>query len=138
MQLRKNAKIELIKKVPLFRHCTRKELEEIAGIADELDLKEGAMLTREGKSGREFFVIVEGYADVIMRDSWVNSVGRGDFLGEISLVTGHPRTASVKASSPMRVLVITHRDFSRLLEHSPEIQGKILRSMAERLATASL
>jgi CRP-like cAMP-binding protein len=137
MQLRKNAKIELIKKVPLFRHCTRKELEEIAAIADELDLKEGAMLTREGRSGREFFVIVEGDADVVRGDEWVNSLGRGEFLGEIALVTGQPRTASVKAASPMRVLVITRQNFSRLLDQSPEIQGKILRSMAERLADAT-
>ena len=138
MQLRKDAKVELIKKVPLFRHCTRKELGEIASIADELDLKKGAMLTREGKGGREFLVIVDGEADVLMGGNWVNSVHRGDFLGEIALLTGQPRTASVKASAPMRVLVITRRDFSRLLDNSPEIQGKILRSMAERLATASL
>ena len=138
MQLRKDAKVELIKKVPLFRHCTRKELGEIASIADELDLKKGAMLMREGKGGREFLVIVEGEADVLMGGNWVNSVRRGDFLGEIALPTGQPRTASVKASAPMRVLVITRRDFSRLLDNSPEIQGKILRSMAERLATTAL
>ena len=138
MQLRKNAKIELIKKIPLFRHCTRKELAEIATIADELDLRDGTMLTREGKSGREFFVIVEGEADVLMNGHWVNSVRRGDWLGEIALLTGQPRTASVKAASPMRVLVITHRNFSNLLDRSPEIQRKILLSMAERLATAAL
>ena len=138
MQLRKDAKIALIKKIPLFRHCTRKELGEIAAIADDLDLKKGAMLTREGKGGREFFVIVEGDADVLMAGKWVNSVRQGDFLGEIALLTGHPRTASVQATTPMRVLVITHRNFSRLLDRSPEIQRKILLSMAERLATAAL
>ena len=138
MQLRKDAKIALIKKIPLFRHCTRKELGEIAAIADDLDLKKGAMLTREGKGGREFFVIVEGDADVLMAGKWVNSLRQGDFLGEIALLTGHPRTASVQATTPMRVLVITHRNFSRLLDRSPEIQRKILLSMAERLATAAL
>lgn len=137
MQLRKNAKIELIKNVPLFRHCTRKQLDEIAAIADELDLKEGAMLTREGRSGREFFVIVEGEADVVKGDEWLNSLSRGEFLGEIALVTGQPRTASVKAASPMRVLVITRQNFSRLLDHSPDIQGKVLRSVAERLPDAT-
>lgn len=127
-----------MKKIPLFRHCTRKELAEIAAIADELDLNEGANLTTEGRSGREFFVIVEGTADVLMGGKWVNSVRQGDFLGEISLVTGRPRTATVKATSPIRVLVITARNFNRLLEQAPEIQRKILLALAERLATAAL
>jgi cAMP-dependent protein kinase regulator len=138
VQLRKDAKVALMKKIPLFRHCTRKELAEIAAIADELDLNEGANLTTEGRSGREFFVIVEGTADVLMGGKWVNSVRQGDFLGEISLVTGRPRTATVKATSPIRVLVITARNFNRLLEQAPEIQRKILLALAERLATAAL
>lgn len=138
MELRKNAKIELIKRIPLFRHCSRKDLSEIAAIADELDLKAGAMLTREGRGGREFIVIVDGEADVLIHGDWVNSLGRGDFLGEIALLTDQPRTASVKASSPMRVLVITRQNFSRLLGQSPEIQGKIMRSMADRLAANAL
>lgn len=137
MQLRKDAKIELIKKIPLFRHCTRKELAEIAAIADELDLKEGAMLTREGRRGREFFVIVDGEANVLKDGEWLNSVRRGEFLGEISLVTGQPRTASVQAASPMVVLVITHQNFSGLLKHSPDIQRKVMLSMAERLEEAT-
>jgi len=139
MKLRKDAKVALIGKIPLFRHCTRKELGEIAAIADELDLKEGTKLTYEGKRGREFFVLVEGTADVFVNGKWVNSVRQGDFLGEIALVTGRPRTATVQATSPVRVLVITAQSFRRLMERSPEIQRKILVSMAERLAaTAAL
>jgi len=138
VNLRKDAKTNLVGKVPLFRHCTRRELAEIATIADELDLREGKELTREGKPGREFFIIVEGTADVLMGGKWVNSVRQGDFLGEIALVTGRPRTATVKATSPVRVLVITARNFRTLLERSPEIQRKVLLSMAERLATATL
>ncbi len=138
MKLHKNAKVELVRKIPLFKHCTARELGEIAAIADELDLKEGTELTREGKAGREFFVIVEGAADVLMGKKWINSVRQGDFLGEIALITGRPRTATVKATSPVRVLVITARNFRGLLERSPEIQRKVLLSMAERLATAAL
>jgi CRP/FNR family cyclic AMP-dependent transcriptional regulator len=138
MKLRKNAKVALIRKIPLFKHCSTRELGEIAAIADELDLKEGTALTHEGKAGREFFAIVEGSADVLMGGKWINSVHPGDFLGEIALVTGRPRTATVKATSHLRVLVITARDFRRLLESSPEIQRKVLLSMAERLATAAL
>lgn len=138
MKLRKDAKVELIRKIPLFKHCTARELAEIAAIADELDLKEGAELTKKGKPGREFFAIVEGTADVLMGKKWINSVRQGDFLGEIALVTGRPRTATVKATSPVRVLVITARSFRTLLEKHPEIQRKVLLSMAERLATATL
>ena len=137
MQLRKDAKVALIKRIPLFKHCSKKELGQIASIADELDLKDGAMLTREGKGGREFFVIVEGSADVLKDGKRVNTVHEGDFIGEISLVTGQPRTASVQATSPVRVLVITSRNFSKLLEGSPEIQRKILLATAERLSDAT-
>jgi CRP-like cAMP-binding protein len=138
VQLRKDAKIALIKKIPLFQHCSKKELGEIAAIADELDLKEGALLTREGRGGREFFIIVEGEADVLMSGKWVAALRQGDFLGEIALLTGRPRTATVEATSPVRLLVITARDFSSLLDKSPEIPRKILIAMAERLATAGL
>ena len=95
------------------------------------------MLTREGKGGREFFVIVEGSADVLKDGKRVNTVHEGDFIGEISLVTGQPRTASVQATSPVRVLVITSRNFSKLLDGSPEIQRKILLATAERLSDAT-
>jgi len=137
VQLRKDAKVALIKRIPLFKHCSKKELGQIASIADELDLKDGAMLTREGKGGREFFVIVEGSADVLKDGKRVNTVHEGDFIGEISLVTGQPRTASVQATSPVRVLVITSRNFSKLLDSSPEIQRKILLATAERLSDAT-
>src|SRR5687768_10779252 len=110
MKLRKDAKVEVIRKSPLFKHCTRKELEQIAAIADELDLKTGTELTKEGKAGREFFALVDGTADVLMGGKQINSVHQGDFLGEIALITGRPRTATVKATSPVRVLVITARN----------------------------
>ncbi|MEK6275431.1 MAG: cyclic nucleotide-binding domain-containing protein [Actinomycetota bacterium] len=138
MKLRKDAKIELIRKIPLFKHCTARQLREIAALADELDLKEGTELTHEGRLGREFFAIVEGTADVLMGEQWISSVRPGDFLGEIALITGRPRTATVKATSPVRVLVITSRNFRALLDKNPEIQRKVLLSMAERLATAAL
>jgi CRP/FNR family transcriptional regulator, cyclic AMP receptor protein len=137
MKLRKDAKVKVIREIPLFKHCSGRQLGEIAAIADELDLREGTTLTREGKPGREFFVIVDGKADVLMDDKPVKSVKTGDFFGEIALITGGPRTATVKASSPLHVLVITARDFQRLIERSPQIANKVLLSMAERLAPAS-
>jgi CRP/FNR family transcriptional regulator, cyclic AMP receptor protein len=131
--LRKNAKVELIKAVPLFSECSRKHLDEIAGIADEIDLREGKELTREGRPGREFFVLVEGEADVKRGSRRINKLGPGDFFGEIALVTRRPRTATVIATSPVRALVITDRSFRTLLEHQPEIQGKVMTALAARL-----
>jgi CRP-like cAMP-binding protein len=131
--LRKNAKVELIKGVPLFEECSRKELDEIAGIADEIDLREGKELTSEGRPGREFFVLIEGSADVKKGSRRINQMGPGDFFGEISLVTRRPRTATVVATSPVRALVVTDRSFRALLEHQPEIQGKVMSALAARL-----
>ena len=136
--LRKNAKTELISRVPLFAHCSKRELAEVAGIADEIDLREGKELTREGAPGREFFVLVEGTADVVKNGRKINSLGAGDFFGEIALVHQSPRTATVKATSPVRALVITERSFRRLLEEMPEIQRKVLAALAERVAPTTL
>jgi CRP/FNR family transcriptional regulator, cyclic AMP receptor protein len=132
--LRKNAKVELIKGVPLFAECSRKELGEVAGIADEIDLREGKELTKQGKPGREFFILVEGTADVKRGNRRVNRLGPGDFFGEISLIRHTPRTATVVATSPVRTLVITERSFQTLLEHQPGIQNKVMSALAARLA----
>jgi CRP/FNR family transcriptional regulator, cyclic AMP receptor protein len=131
--LRRNAKVELIKRVPLFSECSRKELNEVAGIADEIDLPEGKELTKEGRPGREFFVLVDGTADVKKGSRRVNRLGAGDFFGEISLIRQVPRTATVVATSPVRALVVTDRSFRSLLEHQPSIQGKVMSALAARL-----
>lgn len=131
--LRKNAKVELIKGVPLFTECSRKDLNEIAGIADEIDLREGKELTKEGRPGREFFVLIEGEADVKKGSRRVNTLGPGDFFGEIALVAQRPRTATVVTTAPVRALVITDRSFRSLLEHQPAIQGKVMSALAARL-----
>ena len=132
--LRKNAKVELIKGVPLFAECSRKELGEVAGIADEIDLREGKELTKQGQAGREFFILVEGTADVKKGSRRVNELGPGDFFGEISLIRHTPRTATVVATSPVRTLVITERSFQSLLQHQPGIQNKVMSALAARLA----
>ena len=132
--LHRNEKVELIKRAPLFWNCTRRELQQIAQLADEIDLREGKEMTRQGERGREFFVLLEGDADVIKDGRTINTLGSGDFFGEIALVSDTPRTATVKATSPVRALVITDRAFRRLLKDQPEIQGKVLAAVAARLA----
>jgi CRP-like cAMP-binding protein len=133
-----NQKTDLIHKVPLFARCSRAELKEIAMLADEIDLHEGKEMTREGEPGREFFVLLEGTADVRKKSRKVNALGPGDFFGEIALVSREPRTATVIATSPVRALVITDRSFRRLLEESPQVQTKVMEAMAQRLAPETL
>ena len=134
MRLRKNAKVELIKGVPLFSELGRKELNEVASIADEIDLPEGKQLTVEGQPGREFLVIIEGDATVRKGDHEINRLGAGDFFGEIALVKQQPRSATVTAETPIRALVITDRSFRTLLDHSPDIESKVMSALSARLA----
>ena len=136
--LRRNEKVELIKRAPLFWNCSKRQLQQIAQIADEIDLREGKEMTRQGERGREFFVLLEGDADVNKDGRRINRLGSGDFFGEIALVSDTPRTATVTATSPVRALVITDRSFRRLMEDQPEIQGKVLAALAARLAPESL
>ena len=131
--LRKDAKVELLQRVPLFERCSKRELQEIAGLADELDVPSGRTLTTEGRTGYEFVVIVEGSASVKRKGRTINTLRSGDFLGEIALVTGTPRTATVATTSQSRVLVLTARDFRRLLRDTPAIQLKVLEALAARL-----
>ena len=133
MRLRTNAKVELIKGVPLFSELGRKELDEVASIADEIDLAEGKELTVEGQPGREFMVIVEGDATVRKGGEEVNRLTAGDFFGEIALVRQQPRSATVIAETPIRALVITDRSFRALLEHSPGIEEKVMSALSARL-----
>ncbi len=134
MRLGKDGKIELIRKVPLFSRLSKTGLNEVASIADEMDLPEGKELTREGERGREFFVILDGEADVTQQGKRIRQLGKGAFLGEIALVTKQPRTATVTATTSLRVLVINDRDFARLLRDSPEIGQGVLEALGERLA----
>ena len=143
--LRKDAKIELLRRVPLFELCSKRvlarlraevskrELREIASIADELPLPEGRRLAVEGAAGHEFMVVVEGTAEVRRKGRQVNLLGAGDFLGEIALITGRKRTASVTTLEPTRLLVINERDFRRLIRDVPSIQPKVMQALASRL-----
>jgi len=134
VRLGRDQKTELIRKVPLFSRCSRAELKEIAKLADEIDLRQGKEMTREGAPGREFFVLLEGTADVRKKGRKINTLRAGDFFGEISLVSRQPRTATVTATSPVRALVVTDYSFRHLLDESPQIKTKVMEAMAERLA----
>jgi CRP/FNR family transcriptional regulator, cyclic AMP receptor protein len=136
--LHPNAKIALIRRAPLFSNCSRKELEAIAALADEIDLPKGKTLIREGERGREFFVLLEGEADVKKGRRTIRTMHPGDFFGEIALIANTPRTATVVAKTPLRTLVITDRAFRGLMDKMPELQGKVMQTIAERLNSTVL
>ena len=131
--LRKDAKIELLRRVPLFQRCSKRELQEVASVADEIRLPEGLALTTEGNHDRDLIVIVEGAADVRRNGRKIATLGSGDFLGEIALVTARPRTATVTTTAPSQLLVITERDFRDLMRRTPSITYKVLQALAARL-----
>ncbi len=133
MALGKNAKVELLKRAPLFAECSKSELAALATTADELDLREGAVLTREGASGREFFVLIEGTVRVTRKGRTIAELGAGDWLGEIALLTASPRTATATATTPVRILVVTDRAFRQVVEKMPSIALKVLASVGQRL-----
>jgi CRP-like cAMP-binding protein len=132
--LGKNAKVDLLKQVPLFSGCSHAELRELAVTADEIDLREGFALTREGKPGREFIVLVDGTARVTRKGRKLADIGPGDWVGEIALLSKSNRTATVTTTSPVRALVLTDRGFRRVVEAMPSIAMKVLACVADRMA----
>ncbi len=133
MRLRKNAKADLIAAVPLFAGCSKAELGEVAAISDELDLPEGATLIREDERGREFLIVIDGTVEVTQKGRKLSELGAGSWVGEIALIADVPRTATVVATSPVRLLVITDRAFQQLIRKTPSIAAKVLQSLGERL-----
>jgi CRP/FNR family transcriptional regulator, cyclic AMP receptor protein len=129
-------RVERLRAVPLFSGCTEKELVFIASRVDEVDIAEGRVLTEKGKSGGDFFVILEGRADV-EADQGSRTLGPGEFFGEIALIDNGPRTATVKAATPMRCMVLGHSQFRDVLHQNGEIAVKILRAVTERLRAAT-
>ncbi|MFO7278887.1 MAG: cyclic nucleotide-binding domain-containing protein [Thermoanaerobacterales bacterium] len=119
--------------VPLFSGCTTKELREIAKATVELTLDEGKEFVTQGDVGREAFVIVEGTAEVVRAGEVIATLGPGDCVGELALLDHGPRTASVRAKTPLTVLVLGPREFSGLLDEVPALTHKILASLASRV-----
>jgi CRP-like cAMP-binding protein len=130
---RGDSKLDGLRGVPLFADLSKRDLAAVGRITDELDFPAGKELIHEGEPGRQFFILLEGEAVVRKRGRKVNSLGAGDFFGEIALLSDRPTTASVTTSTPARLAIVTRASFSRLLRESPPLQLKILKAVAERL-----
>ncbi|HET9287339.1 MAG TPA: cyclic nucleotide-binding domain-containing protein [Gaiella sp.] len=133
MLLRADARVELIRRLPLFELCSKRDLRRIASLADERGVEPGTELIREGEPGTEFYVVVEGEVDVRRRGRRIARLGAGSFVGEIALLSRSPRTATVIAATPLRVLAISGRDFVDLLDTLPELWLKVARTLADRV-----
>ncbi len=132
----KSGKIALLRKVPFFDGLSTRQLNQVGRLADEVEVQAGRTLARAGEIGRELFVIADGEAVVRLSRGRVVHLGRGDFFGEMSLIDGAPRSATVEATTPMKLLVVGQREFWQLLATSPTITRRIMMAMAERLREA--
>jgi CRP-like cAMP-binding protein len=132
----KDAKVELLRNVPLFAACTDRDLRRIAGLVDEMDVRDRTVLMRQGEPGRECFVIAEGEAKATVRGSGSALLGPGDVVGEMALLDQAPRAATVTAWTDMHLLVLTARNFSALIEEFPPVARRIMAALARRVREA--
>ena len=126
-------KIRHLQKVDIFADCTRKQLKAVAAISRVIEAPAGTLLTRAGEPGEEFFFILDGAANVEVTRRKRVRLGPGEFFGEMSLLDGEPRSATVRAETDMRLLVIVRRNFQGLLTEVPELTRTILVVLSRRL-----
>jgi CRP/FNR family cyclic AMP-dependent transcriptional regulator len=124
-------------KVPLFSGCSNKELTAIAKVVREIDHPAGTAIATEGDPGAGLFVIESGDADVTIGGKRVNKLHAGDFFGEMALLDGGPRTATVTATTDIKLYALTEWVFRGLLVEHPSIALRTLEAMAARLRSAT-
>ena len=127
-----DAKVERLAKVPVFSGCGRKDLEAIAGVADEVTIDAGETVITQGEHLHHAYVVEEGSASVEINGEQAGDVSEGEILGEISMFDPAPAAATVTATSAMRLLVIRHDEFEETIRHHPELAISMLKTMAKR------
>jgi CRP-like cAMP-binding protein len=133
MILGHDPKLDLLAGIPLFHGTSRNDLRLIAAATTELRVAAGEVLCREGHRGSEFFVVVDGEASVSIGDREVARVGAGGFFGEMALIDGGPRTATVAAATPMDVLVLNRGEFDAVLDQVPAVARQVLHALGDRI-----
>jgi len=128
-----DVKVEALKRAPLFEGLSKKELRELARATEDLKIEAGTVMCREGSLGREFFVIVDGVAEVTKNGKRLATRQSGEFFGEIALITTTKRTATVTAKTPIRCFILTRGDFRRVLDENPTVERKVMQALGERL-----
>ncbi len=132
-----NKVVDQLGKVPLFSDCSQRDLQTIARVVKDIDHPAGTVVAREGEPGVGLFVIADGTADVTIGGKKKATLGPGDFFGEIALLDGGPRTATVTATSDVHLLGLTEWVFRGLMQEHPSIAVKTLQAMAGRLRGAT-
>jgi CRP/FNR family transcriptional regulator, cyclic AMP receptor protein len=132
-----DTKVELLRKAPLFADLSKPELEHLAKSTEDLEVEAGRVLCREGEPAQEFFVIIEGEADVTKGGEHLTTLKDGDFFGEIALIVDIPRTATVTAKTPLRFFVLSRQSFVGMLDSMPGVERKILMALARRALTSA-
>lgn len=125
-----------LKDVPFFSSLSKRDLTTVAQQMEEIDIPEGKQLVREGDFGHEFFLIVDGTAEVVRGGARIAERGPGEFFGEMALLEEERRTATVTAKSPMRVLVMTRQNFRALDATAPEIHAIVAEAIEARRAAS--
>ncbi|MGO9658439.1 MAG: cyclic nucleotide-binding domain-containing protein [Acidimicrobiales bacterium] len=124
--------LEKLHAVPLLAGCNAKELRQIGNLGVRLNVADGTVLTKQGKPGREFFLLLNGAARCLVDGNVVANFGPGDFFGEMALLDHGPRHATVVAEGPIEVLILYGQEFHNLMGASPSITRKLLAALAER------
>jgi CRP/FNR family cyclic AMP-dependent transcriptional regulator len=122
--------------VPLFSNLSRRHLRRLADQAEEASYAAGATIVADGDEGDTFYVILEGEAKVVRGNRTISRMGPGEFFGEISLLDGGPRTASVIADTPVLAARLSKRSFDRMVLDEPGLAAKLLSVVARRLREA--
>jgi len=126
-------KIKYLERVPIFEACSMRQLRAVADTSKVVEVPERTVLTRQGESGDEFFIIIDGTALVTISMHKRRRLRPGEFFGEMSLLDGEPRSATVKAETDLRVLVINRANFWQLLRDVPELTQKMLVNLSRRI-----
>ncbi len=126
-------KQNLLKNVPLFANLNKKNLKEIAEITEEIQKETGTVLAHEGKTGHAFVFVVKGNVKVEKNGKFVNRLSSGDFFGEISLIDGQPRTATVTAETDVKLLVLHSSYFDEIVDKVPGLSKEIMRALCKYL-----
>ena len=122
-----------LKSIWLFSNCNASELKKIRTLCDEVETTQWHVLVEEGQPGTEFFLIVRGRAVVTRKGRTVATLKPDDYFGELSLLDRQPRSATVVCETDMDLLVLSQRNFERLLRSAPTMVNKLLRAMGHRL-----
>jgi CRP/FNR family cyclic AMP-dependent transcriptional regulator len=128
--------LQMLKSVPLFEGLTNKELEAVLRVGKEVTHEAGEALVEQGKRGVGFHLITHGKARVLVRGRTQAHLKPGDYFGEMSLLDGQPRSATVKAETDVQTLSLASWDFLPLIDRHPSISRKLLLEMSRRLREA--